>query len=334
MSTPLIRTFGSTVLLALSLTFAGCQGYGPGPTAQPMAPLFGPSGSAPHQAPPPTYAATPRPVAQPAPRPAPTPAPAPKPAPPPPRPTAPAAPSYPRSGWMLARQPTGVPLMGGATLWEVRATHAGKTVDCTAVVFDSRRFELRVIDQPNPNAGGRVIADAMRAHRASAGINGGFFTPTFDPLGLMIASGRTTGIFKTSGILSGAVMQFSSEPYILWNNEYQGSSGVTNLVQGGPRLVNSASPVGGLDHSKSSTRSFVASDGRHNWIIGTTGSTDLASLAEMLATPGIIPGVNVMRALNLDGGRSSAIWAAPANGREISRPGWSTVRNYLAIVPR
>ena len=79
MSTPLIRTFGSTVLLALSLTFAGCQGYGPGPTAQPMAPLFGPSGSAPHQAPPPTYAATPRPVAQPAPRPAPTPAPAPKP---------------------------------------------------------------------------------------------------------------------------------------------------------------------------------------------------------------------------------------------------------------
>jgi hypothetical protein len=38
--------------------------------------------------------------------------------------------------------------------------------------------------------------------------------------------------------------------------------------------------------------------------------------------------------LNLDGGRSTAFYARTNDGREISQPGWSTVRNYVAVVPR
>ena len=41
----------------------------------------------------------------------------------------------------------------------------------------------------------------------------------------------------------------------------------------------------------------------------------LAQLGKILATPGIVPDLKVQRALNLDGGSSSAFWFAGENGR-------------------
>jgi hypothetical protein len=78
----------------------------------------------------------------------------------------------------------------------------------------------------------------------------------------------------------------------------------------------------------------VATDGNGGWLIGVAEYTTLRGLSDLLATPGLIAGMRVERALNLDGGRSTAFYARTSDGAEINDPGWSTVRNYLAVLPR
>lgn len=202
------------------------------------------------------------------------------------------------------------------------------------VSFDSAHAAFRVVDQPAAHAGGAILMDQMRQTGALAGVNGGFFHPNFSPLGLMIADGRTSGSFTRSSLISGSVLMVGSEPHLVWNDEFPGSSGVTQLLQAGPRLVDKGAPVASLNTTRRADRTFVATDGGRTWLVGTASSVTLAELGELLGTPGLLAGTQVERALNLDGGRSSAFYARLPGGREINLPGWSTVRNYLAVVPR
>lgn len=245
--------------------------------------------------------------------------------------TPPLYPSYPSAS--AASSLSGQALLGGARHIRQTVVVAGESVQLDVIRFDSRHYRLRVIDQPDPTAGGRAIAALMRSHGATAGINGGFFTPDFQPMGLVIAAGRRTGSLTRTSLISGAVLQTTSRPRLLWSSEIQGTQGVTDFLQAGPRLVHDQRPVSGLDASKKRPRSFIATDGATGWAIGTTDSCSLATLATLLATPGNVPALTIHRALNLDGGRSTALWFRTSDGQEKSAPGWSTVRNYLAIVP-
>ena len=223
---------------------------------------------------------------------------------------------------------------GDAKRLTARVTDGSVTADLHAIVFDSRRCGIRVIDQPSANAGGSVIASAMRGAGAIGGVNGGYFTPEFESLGLMIASGKPTGKFASSTLLGGVIVSTNGTLRLLWRDEYTRQAGTTDLVQAGPRLVDAHRALGKLDRQKTRPRTFIATDGRDHWAIGTVKSVTLGDLAELLAAPGILADFHISRALNLDGGRSTAIWMRTASGEEISDPGWSTVRNFIAIVPR
>lgn len=200
------------------------------------------------------------------------------------------------------------------------------------VVFDDRQFDLKVIDQPEDWSGGNRLTDCMRGAAAVAGVNGGFFTPEFKPMGLMIAGGKRTGTWQTGPLLTGAVV-VTSQPRLLWNADVN-PEGASELLQAGPRLVDGGQAVAGLDARKRSTRTFIANDGGNQWCLGLVHDITLSELAELLTTPGVMPAFTVNRALNLDGGRSSALYYRTNDGREHTHPGWSTVRNYLGIVPK
>ncbi|MEZ5386515.1 MAG: phosphodiester glycosidase family protein, partial [Prosthecobacter sp.] len=139
-----------------------------------------------------------------------------------------------------------------------------------------------------------------------------------------------TGVWQSNKLLSGAVV-VTSQPRLLWNAEVS-TRDAHHLLQAGPRLVDAGSPVDGLDRKKHAARTFVANDGDRSWFFGLAEGVSLAELGEILATPGLTT-FPVHRALNLDGGRSSALYYRDAEGFEHSVPGWSTVRNYLAIIP-
>lgn len=224
-------------------------------------------------------------------------------------------------------------LAGGAALCDISVSHHGRSTDLQLIVFDSRRYDLKVIDQPDDGSGGGRIRECMRGANAAAGVNGGFFTPQFTPMGLMVAEGRRTGAWQANKLLTGAVV-VHHEPQLLWNAEVRDAGGARHLLQAGPRLIDAGRPVPNLERTRHATRTFIATDGGHQWILGLAHDISLGELAELLATPGTIPGFPIHRALNLDGGRSSALYYRTADGSEHSDPGWSTVRNYLGIVPR
>ena len=316
------------LVVLLPLWFCQCQNARMNPSAQPMAPVFG--GASPKPAP--ASVAGRSSTAAPAP---------PADRTPPAFPAYPAYPSAPTASpaptsplWKVESTSAPQRLAHHAAYFEVRLAAASEKCRMHVVIFDSRRCRFRVIDQPDPRAGGGAITHLMRAQTAVAGINGGFFAPDFRPLGLVVSGGSAAGAFERSSLLTGMALQLGDQPYLIWNDEFQGHSGVSELLQAGPRLLDSGQPVAGLEATKKRARSFVATDGRFLWAVGTTEPCSLAALAGMLSTPGVMPGLAPLRALNLDGGNSSALWMRTAEGREISRPGWSTVRNYLAILPK
>ncbi len=78
---------------------------------------------------------------------------------------------------------------------------------------------------------------------------------------------------------------------------------------------------------------MVATDGDGRWTILIFSPVTLADTARLLASGSIFADFKITSGLNLDGGSSTALWAAtspkPLYLREIG-----SVRNYLAIEPR
>ena len=56
-------------------------------------------------------------------------------------------------------------------------------------------------------------------------------------------------------------------------------------------------------------------------------------MGEILATARLAPDLKIQRALNLDGGSSSAFWFAGERG-VVSIPEQKTVRDFVVIVPK
>ncbi|WP_193214194.1 phosphodiester glycosidase family protein [Luteolibacter marinus] len=204
-----------------------------------------------------------------------------------------------------------------------------------AVVFDARSHHLRVADQ----AGGpdSQWPDARAAGQAMGGlaaVNGGFFTPEGQPLGQLVAAGRKTGTVNRASSLGGGWYVDDGRGLDLVRREQ--FRGGREALQTGPFLVENGRPVSGLSTRSSSARTFLASDGRHGWIMATTGACSLEELAKALAGTNI-GGIPLRSALNLDGGRSSEIWIAGtlAGGPRHDRPFWNKpVRNFLVLTPR
>jgi uncharacterized protein YigE (DUF2233 family) len=235
--------------------------------------------------------------------------------------------------WSLAGQSQAIPLGHGATLHELNVAGAD-SVDLSLVHFTSSTCTLRIVDEPS-QANAQGLAAAMRGIGAIAGTNGAFFSPQFDPLGLYVVDGKRSGSWTRSSLLGGVILVRKGKLQILWRDEYTEAPGTTQLVQTGPRLVNAGKAITGLDSKASRPRTFVATDGKGGWCLGIARYCSLAQLAEMLATPSLLPMLpTVSRAINLDGGRSTGLWAQLPSGSEFYESPMVAVRNYVAVVPK
>ena len=171
-------------------------------------------------------------------------------------------------------------------------------------------------------------------------MNAGFFTPEGAPLGLVVSSEKISGSWNTvSSLGSGVWSENRADVLAVSRRENLGRAGamaMRELVQAGPLLVEGARPVGGLEASKSSVRTFIMWDGGTRWWMGCSSPCTLATLGQALAS-GEPAGWAVHDALNLDGGRSSNLWISGAvNGGPVNqRALWNRpVRNFLVLVAR
>ena len=111
--------------------------------------------------------------------------------------------------------------------------------------------------------------------------------------------------------------------------EYSAKRGLGTELQCGPFLVDRGQPVAGLNDTRGARRTFVAVSGERAAVGYCSGAT-LAELSRMLASAGVFPSGKIERALNLDGGSSSAFWFD--NGRQpLSIPEEKHVRNFIGI---
>lgn len=206
------------------------------------------------------------------------------------------------------------------------------------VSFDARSHRLVVIDQAG-GPGSRFVdaAAAARSVGGLAAVNGGFFTPEGEPLGLVIAAGKRTGAWNSVSSLGSGVWHDSGSSAISRREKLgrAGAFSMRELLQAGPMLVENGRAVAGLDSVKDSVRTVILWDGGSRWWIGRSSPASLARTAAALANHNV-PGWPVRQALNLDGGRSSELWVSPtvSGGPLIRRPPWNRpVRNFLVLVP-
>jgi uncharacterized protein YigE (DUF2233 family) len=202
------------------------------------------------------------------------------------------------------------------------------TAIVTAVVFQEDTYELQVIDNPERD---KTLEHVMQERHLLAGINGAYFHPDGRPLGLMISQGKMVHGQENARLLSGFLFIERSRLQLLRSREKIPQAAV-GALQAGPFLIDHQLPVVGLEATRTARRTFVATDGHGRWIIGVISPVTIDQAASILlaASPIFFSTPPIERALNLDGGSSSALWVArspePFSQQEIGM-----VRNFLGL---
>lgn len=197
--------------------------------------------------------------------------------------------------------------------------------------FQTSAATVKVVDQPTAPRGD--LAAAMEREHALAGVNGGYFDPQDAPVGLLISGSKKIASLSSAHLLSGVLFTKAGRVEIVRAKHFAKSPRIENAVQCGPLLVDGAKPVAGLNDTRPARRTFALVDGKGGVALGYCSSVSLAQLAEILALPTVAGPRPVARALNLDGGSSSAFWVA-GKGEAFAISEFKTVRDFVAIVPR
>jgi hypothetical protein len=207
----------------------------------------------------------------------------------------------------------------------------GERVSLELALFSTKSCTLRVIDQPTePRAD---LATAMRREKCLAGVNGGYFHPDYKPIGLLIVDGRTIAPLQHARLLTGILAASASKVQILRISEFSRQPKLNTAVECGPMIVDLGSRVRGLEGTRVAHRTFAAVAPGDRAALGFCSDATLADLSKILTTQ-FASDFKIQRAINLDGGSSSAFWFKRANGSVFSISEQKTVRDFVAVVPR
>jgi exopolysaccharide biosynthesis protein len=198
-------------------------------------------------------------------------------------------------------------------------------------VFVTHEVRLRVIDQPDRPRHG--LAEVMGQERCVAGVNGGYFDPQNAPVGLLVSDGQLISPPRKARLLTGVLLATANRVDVVRAARFSMSNKIASAVQCGPLLVERSAPVAGLDDTRPARRTFAAVDGSGHAALGVCSSVSLAQLGKILCLTKMAGNIKIMRALNLDGGSSSAFWFAGRQGA-FSIPEEKIVRDFVAIVAR
>jgi exopolysaccharide biosynthesis protein len=212
--------------------------------------------------------------------------------------------------------------------------------DAHVVRVDLGLETLAVVATPADERG-LTVSEFARRHGAMVAINGDYFDPELNPIGLAMGGGVLWARADESVRRQEVVAVGGRRIEIFPRNEplREPQPWMTGAIAGWPMVVEDCRPVAHLPGSDHFTRAphprtavglsadrrqllLVVADGRREGVPGLT----LAELAALLVE------VGACSALNLDGGGSSALWLRdrivnqPSDG--VERP----VANHLAVV--
>jgi len=196
------------------------------------------------------------------------------------------------------------------------------------VYFKPADIQLEVVT----NLDGKIqdVRDAVDSHGSFGGINGGYFEPNLDPIGLLVSNNRVVHPTRKAKLLSGIFFVRNGRPELTRTSEFPGTKGIQQAIQCGPFLVDGGRSVDGLNDLRVAPRTFIFTCGPTVWGFGICRSVTLKELGDILAHANVIPDHRIIRALNFDGGSSTALYLR-LDGRAIFSEGRCAVSNYLVV---
>jgi len=207
---------------------------------------------------------------------------------------------------------------------------AGQRVTVDVAVFPAKSTALRVIDNPD----GRSLASVMKRENYACGVNGGYFDSNFKPIGLRVADGATFSPLRRARLITGILLQSDRGIDVVRVSEFSGTKKIIAAIQAGPFLVDGSKRIRGLNDSQLARRTFAGIATNDRAFLGFCSDVSLSGLADMLATAPIGADSKTRRAMNLDGGSSSAFWFAREDGSAFSISGRKPVRDFVGVVPK
>jgi len=212
----------------------------------------------------------------------------------------------------------------------VEEATAGQRVVVDVAVFSAKSTALRVIDNPD----GQSLGAVMKREKCVCGVNGGYFDTEFKPLGLRVADGTTFSPLRRARLITGILLQSDRGIDVVRVSEFPRAKKIIAAVQSGPFLVEGNKRIRGLNDSQLARRTFAGVATNDRAFLGFCSDVSLAQLANILATAPIAADSKIRRAMNLDGGSSSAFWFARENGSAFSISGRKPVRDFVGVVPK
>jgi len=207
---------------------------------------------------------------------------------------------------------------------------AGQRVAVDVAVFSTKSIALRVIDNPD----GQSLAAAMKREKCLGGVNGGYFDTEFRPIGLRSANGQTFSPLRRARLITGILLQSDRGIDVVRVGEFSRTKKVIAAIQSGPFLVEGSKRIRGLNDSQLARRTFAGIATNDRALLGVCSDVSLGQLANILATAPIAADSKIRRAMNLDGGSSTAFWFARENGNAFSITEQKSVRDFVALVPK
>jgi uncharacterized protein YigE (DUF2233 family) len=213
---------------------------------------------------------------------------------------------------------------------ELEDSSTGQSATVELAIFSPKSCQLRLVDNRD---GASNLPDAMQAGNFLAGVNGGYFDPTFAPIGLRIIEGKIIRPLVHARLLTGVLISSRDFTQIVRAGEYaKVRRNPYSAVQCGPVLVDASRAVKGLNAARIARRTFAVV-GNDRAAVGFCSEVSLAQLSQILVSARLADDFKVQRGLNLDGGSSSAFWFKRDRG-VFSIPEQKMVRDFVAVVPR
>jgi hypothetical protein len=207
---------------------------------------------------------------------------------------------------------------------------AGQRVAIDVAVFSTKSTALRVIDNPD----GQSLSAVMKRENCVCGVNGGYFDTEFKPIGLRVADGTTFSPLRRARLITGILLQSDRGIDVVRASEFSRAKKIITAVQSGPFLVEGNKRIRGLNDSQLARRTFAGLVTNDRALLGFCSDVSLSGLADILATAPVATDSKIRRAMNLDGGSSSAFWFAREDGSALSISGRKPVRDFVAVVPK
>ncbi|HEY2103541.1 MAG TPA: phosphodiester glycosidase family protein [Chthoniobacterales bacterium] len=238
-----------------------------------------------------------------------------------------------RGEWQIVTNEAEASAAAGVEHRHIVIQESGNTGSATidAALRAPKSGKLQVIDNPS---GVETLADAAQRRNCLAGVNGGYFDPNFRPIGLLVSGGGIISPLTRARLLTGVLCASSNGIEILRLREFSRKRKFDEAVECGPFLIDFGKRIQGLDDTRSARRTFAALGRGGNAAFGVSSYLTLAQLSDALSSVRLRDDFKIWRAMNLDGGSSSAFWFARKNGGAFSISEQKSVRDFVGLTPQ